>query len=168
MRIIVSDSSGLIDLKKGALLAAFLELPFEFVIPDVPLENELLSLSRQDGDLLRTKMEVATLDGAGVLRVEAVLARTPALSTFDGFALVVAEDRSPDAILLTGDRRLRTLAQESEIEVHGVLWIVEQLAIHEKASARSLIDALLAWRDDPTVRLPHAELAKLLQRLRST
>lgn len=34
MRIIVSDSSALIDLRKGGLLELFFKLPFEFVIPD--------------------------------------------------------------------------------------------------------------------------------------
>jgi len=43
MRIIISDSSALIDLRKGEILELFLRLPFEFVIPDALLESELLS-----------------------------------------------------------------------------------------------------------------------------
>jgi predicted nucleic acid-binding protein len=138
MRIIVSDSSCLIDLRKGGLLEAFLELPFEFVIPDVLLENELLSLSRAERTLLRRSMEVAVLEEDGVKRAEEVLAETPALSTYDAFAFVVAEERE-HAILLTGGRRLRGLAETHKIEVHGVLWVVDQLVVHGKASERAVV-----------------------------
>ena len=44
MRIIVSDSSCLIDLRKVGLLDAFLKLPYEFLIPNTLFEDELLKL----------------------------------------------------------------------------------------------------------------------------
>lgn len=39
MRIIVSDSSCLIDLRKASLLEAFLALPFEILIPNTARER---------------------------------------------------------------------------------------------------------------------------------
>ena len=49
MRIIVSDTSCLIDLRKAALLAAFLRLPFgEILIPNSLFEDELLSFSVEE------------------------------------------------------------------------------------------------------------------------
>lgn len=164
MRVIVSDSSCVIDLRKGGLLERFLELPFEFVIPDVLLENELLSLSSADRSLLRRQMEVASVDGSGVDRAEEFLAAAPALSVFDAFALVVAEDRA-DSILLTGDRRLRMLAEVQRVEVHGVLWVVEQLSLHGKAPPTALLEALRIWEEEAAVRLPGKELARVVQRV---
>ncbi len=41
MRIIVNDSSALIDLKKGGLLEIFLGLPFTLVVSDDLLADEL-------------------------------------------------------------------------------------------------------------------------------
>lgn len=161
MRIIVSDTSCLIDLHKGGLLEAFLTLPYELVIPDVLLNNELLSFTKKDLTLLKRKMTVATLEGNGVNRVGWILTRSPALSTYDGFAFVVAEER-PGSILLTGDKRLRYLAEEAEIEVHGVLWVIEELATNEATKSRSLLKALMLWRDDMTVRLPRVELNRMI------
>ena len=42
MRIIVSDSSCLIDLRKASLLGAFVRLPYDILIPDALFEEELL------------------------------------------------------------------------------------------------------------------------------
>ena len=58
MRIIVSDSSCLIDLRKGKLLGPFLKLPYELVIPDVLLENELLSFTKREIALMRREMSL--------------------------------------------------------------------------------------------------------------
>ena len=164
MRIIVSDTSCLIDLRHAGLLGAFLELPYEFVIPDVIFHDELLSFSRKEKALIRRRMTIASLGAEGVERVNEVLALSPSLSTYDGFAFVVAEER-PDSILLTGDRRLRSLAQTGRIEVHGVLWVIDQLAVHRKASRKVRLAALEAWRDNPASRLPRARLRRMIAEL---
>ena len=52
MRLIVSDSSCLIDLRKASLLEAFLDLPFEVLIPDVLFEEELVRFTPAQKDLL--------------------------------------------------------------------------------------------------------------------
>lgn len=44
MRIIINDSSALIDLAKTRLLECLLQLPYRFVIPDVLYADELITL----------------------------------------------------------------------------------------------------------------------------
>jgi hypothetical protein len=163
MRIIVSDSSCLIDLRKGKLLGPFLKLPYELVIPDVLLESELLSFSKREIALLRRDMTVATLDGSGVERVGAMIAEQPSLSFYDGFAFVVAEER-PGCILLTGDMRLRKKAQDAGIECHGILWAVDEIRTAKTASRTTLCKALEIWLGDPLVRLPRNEVMRLIVR----
>ena len=63
MRIVVSDSSVLVDLRKGGLLLVFLMLPFELLIPDVLLESELLSFSASEKRQIAERMEVVALNG---------------------------------------------------------------------------------------------------------
>jgi predicted nucleic acid-binding protein len=138
MRIIVSDSSALIDLKKGGVLELFLKLPFDFVIPDVLIESELLSFSKKEITLLKKEMIVAILDGAEVEKARAIVMSVPALSLLDGFALVVAE-KHPGCILLTGDKRMRKRAEETNIECHGVLWIIEELSKFQSWNGATLL-----------------------------
>jgi rRNA-processing protein FCF1 len=141
MQIIVSDTSCLIDLRKGHLLDAFLELPYELVIPDVLLDDELLSFAKSEIALLRRKMTVATLDSESVERVGTIIAEVSSLSVYDGFAFVAAEER-PGCILLTGDRRLRDRAEASDIECRGILWVVDEIRKAKTATMKALVKAL--------------------------
>ena len=64
MRIIVSDSSCLIDLKKASLLGVFLSLPYEILIPNTLFEDELLSFTAADKRiLLQGGLQVVDLPG---------------------------------------------------------------------------------------------------------
>jgi hypothetical protein len=82
MRIIISDSSCLIDLSKASLLAVFLRLPFEILIPNTLLEDELLSFT--DGEkkmLLHGGLKVVDLPGSQVSRAREVIRTQPRLSS---------------------------------------------------------------------------------------
>ena len=59
LKIVVSDSSVLMDLAKVHLIEATIALPFEFVIPDVMVAGELLDLgSYTAADLVRLGFKV--------------------------------------------------------------------------------------------------------------
>jgi hypothetical protein len=163
MRIIVSDSSCLIDLRKACLLDAFLGLPFEILIPNILFDDELLKFTEaQKKGLLDAGLKVVDIPGAGVLRARQLMIENPHISLHDGFAFVLAETHK-GCILLTGDRRLRTVASASEIDVHGVLWVIDQ--IHQNGlGAKVCHDALVGWSNDPAVRLPARELAAAIRR----
>jgi len=110
-------------------------------------------------------MSLEGLDGQRVDRVSDVLREAPSLSVHDGFAFVVAE-RHPGCILLTGDKRLRSLAEDENMEVHGVLWVIEELERHGRASRAVRMAALEIWRDDPTSRMPEGVLKRMIARHR--
>lgn len=56
------------------------------------------------------------------------------------------------------------IAEENEIEVHGVLWIIDELHHHNVEARRTLFQALKSFQDDPAVRLPRAELLAAIRR----
>jgi predicted nucleic acid-binding protein len=164
MRIVVSDSSCLIDLRKVSLLDALLRLPCEFLIPDTLFEDELLKFTvAQKKALIRAGLKVIDLPGERVLRAQAVIRQAPRLSVHDGFAFALAEG-NPGCILLTGDGELRSLAIRHKMEVHGVLWVIDELHRHQIEKAKPLLAALRAFSADPTVRLPRREVAASIRR----
>src|SRR5271165_2913500 len=127
MRIVVSDSSCLIDLRKASMLDTFLKLPYEFLIPNTLFEEELLRFSAaQKKALIRGGLKVVDLPGERVLRAQAIIRELPRLSVNDGFAFALAES-CPGCILLSGDDGLRAAAARHEMEVHGVLWVLDEL-----------------------------------------
>jgi predicted nucleic acid-binding protein len=164
MRIIVSDSSCLIDLKKASLLGVFLSLPYEILIPNTLFEDELLSFTAGEKRmLLQSGLQVVDMPGQQVLRAREVITSRPRLSVHDGFAYALAEMHT-GSILLTGDGQLRALATFNKIEVHGVLWVVDEIHRGRLTTAKALHAALGLLADDPTVRLPKQELSAAIDR----
>lgn len=164
VQVVISDSSCLIDLRKTSLLDAFVRLPYEFLIPNTLFEEELLKFSAtQKKALVRGGLKVVDLPGESVLRARQVARDMPHLSIHDGFAYALAESR-PGCILLTGDGPLRTFARRQKIEVHGVLWVIDELQAHAISTAGILLAALQVLVSDPAVRLPRSELAAYLKR----
>jgi len=147
-----------------SLLDAFLRLPYEILIPNTLFEEELLKFTdAQKRAMLKGGLKVIDLPGERVLRAQQVVTSAPQLSAHDGFAYALAESH-PGSILLTGDGYLRTLATTNKIEVHGFLWVIDQIHDHRLSAAKVLCDALRLLAGDPAVRLPRKELAAYLKR----
>ena len=164
MRLIVSDSSYLIDLRKASLLEAFMGLPYKVLIPDSLFEEELVRFTiAEKASLLRGGLEVVELPGERVLRARAFACEHPRLSIHDCFAFALAESYG-DCILLTGDAGLRTLAENYHLEVHGTLWVIDEIQAFDLSTTADLRLALQAFASDPSVRLPRRELAEQIRR----
>ena len=166
MHLVVSDTSCLIDLHKVRLLPIMLNLPHRFVVPPPVRRSKMLDLTDREWRGLEDAGLVAP-DPPFEQAAEALALRTrhPALSLADCACLVEARHHD-NAVLLTGDRRLRRLAEAAGLCVHGVLWIVDELWRAGVCCATRLITALERWRDDPAVFLPGRDIQVRLERLK--
>ena len=160
MQVLISDTSVLIDLKRGSLLKASFRLPFQFTVPDLLYERELKGQGGEE--LIGLGLAVEELDGDGVMLARTYRQRAPALSLPDCFALALAQTRS--WILLSGDRALRQLADDEAIECHGVLWLLDEIDAAGAASVQELRDGLIAIWQHPRCRLPRREVRGRLAR----
>lgn len=162
--VVVNDASGLIDLRKGGLLHAMLSLPYQFIIPYPVRASELLDFTPQEWQLLDGG-GVQTYDLApdAVAEAYAFKATHAQLSANDCFCLVATMRHDP-AILMTGDGLLRRIAEQHQLEVHGVLWVIDRLAEAGAACTEQLLSALAIWRDDTSVFLPPGEIDDRIKR----
>lgn len=158
MRVLVSDTSVLVDLERGSLLEASFRLPFEFAVPDLLYKNELKDYGGED--LIRLGLCIEELDGNGVTRALAYRQRAQALSVPDSFALALAQTNG--WVLLTGDGLLRQLANDEAVQCHGVLWILDEINGAGAATAKELHDGLTAISQHRRCRLPKAEIKRRL------
>lgn len=164
LQIVISDSSVIIDLAKAGLVEAAFALPYDFRIPDVMFEDELIDLADYDReDLLNAGLTKSTLDGSGVELAFKYGETYLSLSTNDQFALALAKIES--AILLTGDRRLGNAAKQQELQAFGLLWLIDELIVQNSLRRRSLCEALQILDDDPRVGLPSSELQRRIREL---
>ena len=157
-QILVSDTSVLIDLRRGSLLEASFRLAFRFVVPDLLYERELKNWGGKD--LMRLGLVIEHLDSDGVNLALSYLKRMPALSLPDCFALALAQIRS--WILLSGDSALSRLAINEAVECHGVLWLLDKMHDAAVVNIRDLYDGLTALSQHPRCRLPKPEVRRRL------
>jgi predicted nucleic acid-binding protein len=155
MRIAVKDASILIDLAEAELLGLWFQLGIEthatdFVLNEVSQEEQWKAVAPfVDAKLIR-KHATAPAEMAET----ALFATENGISVPDASGVLLAKRLG--AMLLTGDRRMRRTATARSIEVHGVLWIMDQL-----------VDARILPKPEALVRLrkvlqagshlPHAE-----------
>ena len=163
MRHIVSDTSCMIDIGKSSLVRTMLQLPYAFVMPDVLFEDELLDFGPvHKRDLLTLGLQVLELDGEGTTRAYGHFAQYRRLTLNDCFALALAE-QIENCILLTGDGTLRRTAAVRDIEVHGILWVIDELERTHLATPQQLYEALRLFEEDDLVFLPQAEIRKRIR-----
>ena len=165
MPTLIADSSCVIDLHKVALLVPLFELPYTIVMPQSLLDDELIRLADDEKrEMIDRGLRTRHLDAEGLVRAERYFDRYPALAWNYCLALRMAEETEA-SILLTGDSLLRRIATEKAIDVHGVIWMLDEmdrLAVVEPARLAVAIQILL---DDPLVFLPDRELRRRLYRL---
>jgi predicted nucleic acid-binding protein len=165
MRILINDTSCLIDLRKAGLLPVTLGLPYRFVVALPLVDTELLDFSETDWETLKgLGLEVLDLDSEKIGQALRFKATNPRLTANDCFSLVLAAAHQK-AILLTGDQALRQVAEGLKVEVHGVLWVIDALDRHG-VDPHTLLDGLRRWKDDRLVFLPTAELDRRIGVLR--
>lgn len=84
MKILVSDTSVLIDLERGEFLEPVFSLSFEFAVPDLLYKQELKGYGGED--LIALGLRVEELSESGTARALAYRSQRPALSLPDSFA----------------------------------------------------------------------------------
>ena len=160
MRVLVSDTSVLIDLERGSLLETAFRLPYEFAVPDLLYEREIKDYN--GAELLALGLRVEELDEHAVTAALEFRRRKSALSLPDSFALALAQAQS--WMLLTGDGTLRALADEEDVDCHGTLWMFDQMHAESVANPQDLHNGLYAISTHRRCRLPRAGMNKQLRK----
>ena len=155
MKAAVKDACVLIDLANGGLLEAWFQLGIETHTTDLVIRQVRSDAHWQavSGFVQAGLLKVATLDGPEMERMLEEVGHL-SIGIEDQTALFLAMNLK--AILLTGDRRLRLEGLKRQVEVHGVLWILDQL-VAKRVLARKLAAVKLRAMIDHGARLPEDE-----------
>lgn len=161
MRILVSDTSILIDLERGGLVESAFGCGFQIAVPDLLYDKEL---DDEFGQRLQALgLSIAELSAQELQNAQTLHEARRALSLADCSALLCAA--RPDHILLTGDRVLRREAEDHGIaDVHGLLWLLDRIAEAERATPDQLHAGLTRISEGDRCRLPKPEVDERLRR----
>ena len=132
-----------------------------FAVPDVLFEEEL----RNDHpELPRLGLKLLELREVTVAYADRLTTKYRHLgaSINDLLALALAwQEKCP---LLTGDLRLRTAGQTEGVDVHGTLWLIEQMVKARTVAVRQAEEAYTKMREAGR-RLPWGEVEQQLRAL---
>lgn len=163
MRVVVSDTSALIDLERGDLLELAFKLPLQLCVPDLLYERELAA--NIGPSLLGLGLTVESLSADAVGRAQEMWAQHKVLSLPDCLAFALAQERG--WMLLTGDGALRAVAEAARLDCHGFFWLFDLVEAAKLVSSDVLATSLDKLSSHPRCRLPARMTAKRLKALRS-
>ena len=123
-QVLVSDANILIDMEEGELLTAFFALPFEFIIPDILFEEELVD---EHPHLPELGLKLEELSGELMAKVFELIAVHAKPSGNDMFAVCLAMELG--CPLLTGDKTCEWQLSKRSL-VKGTIGMVEAMIHH--------------------------------------
>ncbi len=163
MLIVINDSCILIDIQKLDIFEAFFQLPYDFRIADALYYNELLSLTIEQTNAIKQRFKIESLTGQQVSQALVYKSQNNRLSTYDCFALTLAQSYE-NSILLTSDNALRQTAENNNIRKHGLLWVLDELFNHNIVSSESILRLLQTIKNDDMFHQPKHEVDKRIKR----
>ncbi|TAJ52344.1 MAG: hypothetical protein EPO58_11555 [Chitinophagaceae bacterium] len=153
-KIAIQDACILIDLINMELLNDCLRLPYYFCTTELIIE-ELYDWQKEKLSACITtgNFSVIAITAQDMAEITSLVVKHPRLSAEDLSAYQYASTNH--AVLLTGDKLLRTLAINASVETGGILFIFDQLVEHQiilpQKAAELLKDLCLRNKRLPTL-----------------
>lgn len=159
-KLSVVDANILIDIEVGGFLERIFDLDSKFAVPDILFEEELETRHPQ---LPSLGLQVIELNPDSIMDVVVLAERyiKTGVSRNDLFALALASQE--DCPLLTGDAALREISASEGLEVHGTIWLIDQLLTNKIVTMEDVTKAYRFMKRNDR-RLPWAEVSKQLTR----
>lgn len=145
MKFVVEDANVLLDLVNGGILGTWLGVGYENCTTHL-VWNEVCNTDQ--------RTQVQPFIDSGLIQLRDIAPESwQEINDFSSRTGVSVPDssvwllaRNEGAILLTGDSKLRKSARASDVEVRGILWVLDDLVKESKLSSSRALEALSAIR----------------------
>lgn len=161
MKVVVTDVNVFFDIISVNALPEFFALDYEINTTDFVIREILLSEQKEqiESFIRARKLIVIHLTPDEVEEVETFKLKRFFKGITDKTVLWKAFQLK--CLLLTGDKKLRSEAEEQGIEVHGSLWVIKMLVENNIITSKKGID-LLNHLKELNGRLPNKEIDNLI------
>ena len=164
MKIIVNDANILIDLVDLKILPYFFQLEFEFHTTAIILDELFDEQQEALFPYIETgQLNVDDITEEDLVEIVMIRATKPNLSEQDCSAFYQAQKLN--AALITSDNTLRKFAQANYIEIHGHLWVFDNLVNKSILTGKTATEKLneLCNVVNPKLGLPKNECQKRIK-----
>lgn len=166
-KLVVSDTNIFIDLIHMGLLGDFFLLPFDITTVDFVI-RELKKAGQKETVLeyeARKKLKIVEFSEAEISEIFYLKQSTKGNVSYQDCAVWLCAKKT-NATILTGDRALTIRAKDDNIEVHGLLYVLDQIVLHNIIPANLVADKLEELTKE-NKRLPEDIIKELIHRWRS-
>lgn len=160
-KIIITDTNIITDLNNANILKEFISLGNVY-ISDMVMNDEINSKTGNVKLINTFKVIEATTNE--LLEVTKLSLTEKKLSTYDLLNYVIAKNNN--AILATGDNRLKLFSESKGVEVIRTLKIIELMVEHNSISKDKAIRACELLLKSPKTRIPKNDINNLLEKLK--
>ena len=164
MKVIVNDANILIDLVDLKILPYFFQLEFEFHTTAIILDELFDEQQEALFPYIETgQLSVDNITEEDLVEIVMIRATKPNLSEQDCSAFYQA--KKLNAALITSDNTLRKFAQANHIEIHGHLWVFDNLVNKSILTGKTATEKLneLCNVVNPKLGLPKNEYQKRIK-----
>jgi len=164
VKIIINDANILIDLVDLKILPYFFQLEFEVHTTDIILDELFEEQKESLFPYIETgQLSVDNITEEDLIDILMIRATKTNLSEQDCSAFYQAQKLN--AALITSDNTLRKFAQANHIEIHGHLWVFDNLVNKSILTGKAAIDKLneLCNKVNPKLGLPKNECQKRIK-----
>jgi rRNA-processing protein FCF1 len=161
MNIIVNDANIIFDIIEIDLTGFFFQLKYKFLITDF-VYNEIEKFEQKkliEEYIQKDSLVIYEIDD--IEKIYEKNQKNPNISAEDCSVLIAAVEKK--AMILTGDKSLRQIAEKEGTEVHGILWVFDTLIDNEIISDKLAIDKLTKLMK-LNIRLPFNECQERLKK----
>ena len=160
--IVISDANILFDLLTSELMEAFCRLPFQrwtsdFILQEIRDPNQKQIV---DNIIENNELHIRESTFEEIITIKSFQERYKPLSISDCSVWLMAKEMN--ARLLSGDRKLRIVAEADGIEVSGILFVFDKLIENGIIDFQTAVDKL-KYLMSVNNRLPEAECAEKLK-----
>ena len=159
---IITDTNIITDLSNANILDKFVMLDNAY-INDMVKSDEINFNTGNESIIEYMKVIEAT--PKQIAEIVQISQKINGLSPYDIVNYIIARDNN--AILATGDRKLKNFAESNGIEVIRTLKIIRLLHLNKIISNEEAINACKLLRDNSCTRIPKEEIDKLMENFKN-
>ena len=160
-KIIITDTNVISDLSNAKVLDKFVNLNNVYM-SDMVKHDEINSSS---GDVkVINKFKTIKASAQQIIEMYSIVQKQKPLSKYDSINYILARDNN--AILATGDRKLREFSESNGITVIRTLGIIEFMESNGIISTNEAINACNSLKNEKSTRIPHSDIDNLITKLK--
>lgn len=161
-KIIITDTNIITDLSNANILDKFIMLDNVYISDMV--KNDEVNYDTGNIDIIQ-KFQTIEATPEQISEIFQISREINGLSPYDIINYIITRDNN--AILATGDKKLKVFSENNGIEVIRTLKIIKLLNIKNIISKEEAINACMLLKNNDCTRIPKKEIDKMIDKLKN-